>query len=688
MGTPTYMAPEQAGGRIHEIGPATDVYSLGTILYEMVAGRPPFWDAAIMGTLRRVEAEEPTAPSRLCPRLPGDLETICLKCLEKPPVKRYATAAELADDLRRFLDGKPIAARPARMTERVWKWVKRRPAGAALIGVSVAAALALAVVGFSWSVQVRAERDRAQSSLQVARKAIDDLYSKMASERLFDEPHLDPLCQQLLEKAQTLYEELSRENSADPEVRRDIALAWFRLGEIHRMRDEDDEAERAYGEAIGRQEQLKREHPREPRYRQDLANSHNWLGEVLRERDRPKAEAEGHYRAALKLQQELVKRFPRQPHYCMELARSYYNLGIIAKDTNQLPEARRNYDRAVKLLTDLNRAHREEPNVQQDLARALINRGILHRLDGRPGDAAQDYGRAITLLAQLREDSPARSAYRLELAIARQDRGNLFWSRARHAADPGARRHALADAKHEHQEALDLLRHLVADYSGRPRYQKKLGNTLKNLGSVLAIAGDKPGAEKQWQKARGIFEALVKARPDVADYHGLLGMTLGNLGWLRTDQEKWREARDLFENGIAQVQAALAPNPEHPDYRKELRNHYQNLAWTLVQLGDHAAAVKTATGLASVFPERAQDTYYAACLVARCVPLARGEDRQTRAYVEKAVAFLRKAARSASPDLERISDETQVFQVLLSHPDFGAAMRDLEEKVRTPKKPR
>jgi tetratricopeptide (TPR) repeat protein len=688
MGTPSYMAPEQATGRSHEIGPATDVYSLGTILYEMLTGQPPFREETAMATLRRVVAEEPAAPSRLCPKLPCDLETICLKCLEKTAVTRYGIAAELADDLRRFLDGKPIAARPAGVAERVWKWVKRRPAWAALIGVSVAAALALAVVGFWWSVQVRAERDRAQSSLHTARKAIDDLYSKMASERLFDEPQLEPLCQELLEKAQTLYEQLGRENSADPEVRRDIALAWFRLGDIHHLRDEHDEAEQAYGEAIARQEALRRDYPQEPRYRQDLANSHNWLGEVLRERNAPKDAAERHYRAALKLQQELVEQFRDQPAYRMELARSHYNLGVVAKDRNRLPEARRSYDRAVALLTDLKRTNAEDPNVRQDLARALINRGVLHRLDGRPGDAARDYGRAIALLARLRNDFPGRAAFRLELAIARQDLGNLFWSQARPSAAPGERRQTLADARREHQEALALLRQLVADYSGRPRYQKKLGNTLKNLGSVLAMSGDKPGAEKQWEKARVIFEGLVKSKPDVADYHGLLGMTLGNLGWRRTDQKNWRLARDLFERGIAQVQAALAANPDHPDYRQELRNQYQNLGWTLVKLGDHEAAERAATGLAEVFPERAQDTYYAACLVARCVPLARSNVEQAQAYMEKAVALLRRATRTAPPGLERIDDEEQVFQVLASQPDFAEVMRNLETKMQAPKKSR
>jgi WD40 repeat protein len=143
LGTPSYMAPEQAAGRTREVGPRTDVYALGAILYEMLTGRPPFQGASMRDTLDQVCGQEPVPPRRLQPRVPRDLDTVCLKCLQKEAKQRYATAQELAQDLRRYLDGEPIHARPVGRVETAAKWVKRRPALAGFLGATAVAGLLL-----------------------------------------------------------------------------------------------------------------------------------------------------------------------------------------------------------------------------------------------------------------------------------------------------------------------------------------------------------------------------------------------------------------------------------------------------------------------------------------------------------------------------------------------------------------
>ena len=151
LGTPTYMAPEQALGRSRDVGPATDVYALGVILYELLTGGPPFRAASPLDLIELVRSEEPVPPSRLQARLPGDLETICLKCLEKEPARRYTSAAALADDLDRFLSDCPILARRTSRVEHFWRWCRRNPAVASLAAALVVAVVTgLALVVWKW----------------------------------------------------------------------------------------------------------------------------------------------------------------------------------------------------------------------------------------------------------------------------------------------------------------------------------------------------------------------------------------------------------------------------------------------------------------------------------------------------------------------------------------------------------
>jgi tetratricopeptide (TPR) repeat protein len=170
MGTPSYMAPEQAQGNAREVGPAADVYALGAILYELITGRPPFRAANAFDTVLQVIAEEPVLPSRLQPKLPRDLETICLKCLEKEPARRYASARALADDLQRFREARPIQARPAGKVERALKWARRNRAQAALGVVTGLALLALLAAS---AIYARLQSNRADATAQENERLVE-----------------------------------------------------------------------------------------------------------------------------------------------------------------------------------------------------------------------------------------------------------------------------------------------------------------------------------------------------------------------------------------------------------------------------------------------------------------------------------------------------------------------------------
>src|SRR5262249_49456929 len=263
VGSPSYMAPEQAEGKARSVGMSVDVYALGAILYELLTGRPPFRGATAIETLEQVKAAEPVAPSRLQPGLPRDLETICLKCLEKAPGRRYATAQALAGDLQRQLAGEPILARPVPLWERTWKWARRRPAHAAILATIALAIGSLLAGAFYYntrlrdtntqlehaianarSAEKRAETNArtADSQRDLALKALMELVDGVQS-KLRDSPATLSLRRSLLDTAVAGLEEIARgTEGALPDLSR--ATAHRKLADIHRQLGRTPEARR------------------------------------------------------------------------------------------------------------------------------------------------------------------------------------------------------------------------------------------------------------------------------------------------------------------------------------------------------------------------------------------------------------------------------------------------------------
>ncbi|WP_439630322.1 protein kinase domain-containing protein [Gemmata sp.] len=198
MGTPSYMSPEQAAGRTRDIGTAADVYALGAILYELLTGRPAFRADSVMGTIQQVLTRDPARPATLVPSVPRDLETVCLKCLEKDPKRRYGTADALAQDLRAYLDGRPITARPVGNLERVAKWTRRNPGRAAAAASLALVALAAAAGG------LHVQRRLARQELAAEARRLGDLGEAAEAARLRDRELRAELLVQAVTTAETV----------------------------------------------------------------------------------------------------------------------------------------------------------------------------------------------------------------------------------------------------------------------------------------------------------------------------------------------------------------------------------------------------------------------------------------------------------------------------------------------------
>ena len=342
LGTPCYMAPEQAVGKV---GPACDIYSLGVILYELLTGRPPHQGVTPLDTLQQVLTLEPVRPSRLQPKVPRDLETICLKCLNRDPVKRYADAESLADDLNRFLSNKPIRARPSGMAERTLKWARRRPTTAALIAVLAVTALGF-FGGLLWhnaQLQEAAGRERELAgTANQARMAAEDFAAEADKQRRTAEENLAKAQSSarrmmevarlvtrtsnaakirlgLLEDAPSAYEQLPP--SADPAIKHESALTYVTLAYGLAREGEMERADGLYPKAVSRLEDLIRDHPEKPGYRLDLARCQGLHGNILRGRQRLE-ESERLLRQSCDILEKLVAEHPEVPVYRTELTRN------------------------------------------------------------------------------------------------------------------------------------------------------------------------------------------------------------------------------------------------------------------------------------------------------------------------------------------------------------------------------
>jgi serine/threonine protein kinase/antitoxin component HigA of HigAB toxin-antitoxin module len=679
MGTPDYMAPEQATGRTRDVTPAADVYALGAILYEMLTGRPPFEGTTTLEVLDQVRHQEPLPPSRRQPRVPRDLDTICLKCLSKLPAQRYTSAEALADDLRRFLTDEPIQARPVGRAERIVKWVRRRPTLAALFLVIGFALSCLVAGGITYTVQVRAARDRAERNFQRAeqnfervRRAVDSLLTEVGQKELATAPHMEQKRQRLLRKALELYEELLQEKSTDPDVRRLTALAYKGHADIQRMLGRHDEARRDYDQAILLLAPLADEAPDRPEFRRALADAHNWRGELLRTTGGPAAEAEADYHRARDLQRLLVEEHPERPEYKQELARTYYNLGLLVqKDTGRLPEAEESFERAIALLKELVERDPREPSYRQELARAYFNRGPVLRLTGRGGLAERDYGKAIALLTALAKEAPEVPDYQHELGVCCNNRGNLRSGLAQYSA-----------AEEDYEQALARFEKLAANFPLLPVYRQELANTRNGRAGLLATVERPAEAEQEWRQALGLFEQLHKDFPEIPDHEARLGQVLGNLGWLQAQRQdlpaaaRDAQARRYLEDGTRHVEAALERAPRNPDYLAILFNQYDDLADVLERLNQPMPA--------------AWANYRAALYRLRSLPIAEENRRLAEAerralrekFTDPALERLQRAARQGFADGQSLRQDPP-FAPLRRLPEFGRLLDQVEANARS-----
>jgi tetratricopeptide (TPR) repeat protein len=518
VGTPSYMAPEQAAGRRRDLTTAADVYSLGAILYELLTGWPPFRAETPLETLRQVSERDPVRPRTVNPLVSRDLETICLKCLDKETGKRYASADALADDLQRFLDDKPIRARRPGAVERLWKWSRRRRPSGVVVAVLVLcifciaalsalrtqqmlaeeqrarAMLALVEEAHVQSTRADQERERAEANFRRARAAVDQMYTERAEKTLAEIPQAR---RELLENAARFYSDFARANRDNPELRQQAGQAYRRLGDLEHLLGQEERARAVYRQAITLFERLATAEPQSAVYRADLARTEHQLGTLLRSTGRT-AEAERAYAKAKNLMDKVVNDEPAVPEHHLELARLYCDQGELLADTGRHPEAEQAYRQAVSLEEKLIAESPRMPEYRSELATTLIRLGRLLQSGGRRSAEAEALCRkALAIQQELISEFPAKPDYRRDLAVSYHDLAKLLGAAGRPA-----------EVEKTYRQALSIMQKLAVDFPNRPDYQAQLAVGYLDLGRFLQGIGRTQEAERALAQARAIQEKL------------------------------------------------------------------------------------------------------------------------------------------------------------------------------------
>ena len=507
LGTPSYMAPEQAAGRLDEVGPASDVYGLGAILYEILTSRPPVEGADAIEILHRAVHEPRSHPRAVRPETPPPLDAICMKALAQAPKDRYESAAALAEDVRRFLADEPVSAWREPWTRRAARWARRHrtlvSSAAVLLLAAVVALSAGTVLLGRKNREIEAQRGRAEENFRSAKGAVDRYLTQVADSKELKAKGLEELRTELFTSAREFYRKFVAMRAGDPAALADLASAHLNLGDISRQTGDTAQAESSYRKA----EQL------------------------------------------------YASRFDQHPTWTSartDLLSAIGDLALLYSENGQSDTAQATFRRATDLIDDAPMSARDDRAFLAIAATVFDNLGTLDNGLRKPkeSEAAHEKGRALR--QRLVELSPDNETYQNQLLMSEANLASLY-------ATTGREKEALP-----HLEAAATIgEKLVSAHPDDPAFQTGLGATYNNLGGVYTLLGRDAEAREAHVRSLRIREKLAAEHPAMVDDQLYLAGSYVNLGELDVRDGRPDAALEPLGKAEGVLAGILAKSPGH-----------------------------------------------------------------------------------------------------------------------------